>query len=408
MAAGRIIFMNAASPGSTSSNSAEAPLSGTNPGAGSQRKTLLFWILQGTGWLAFGAMMFLWGLAYWSALDALANKAILIAVGFVLTLFFRALYRRARSRVARRWASLVLVGAILASFAGGVVWLETELALFQVYYALTRGESLALEFPAISFGMVLYLSFVLLAWSLLYFGINAWREAELQKERAVRAELLAQKARLRALRSQLEPHFLFNTLNAISTLVTEGRNSEAGRMISRLSDFLRLTLQTEDLAEISVAEELEFARRYLEIEQVRFGDRLRTRIHASADVMDAIVPALILQPLVENAVKHGVLAREDGGSITITAERNDGWLLLAVGDDGPGLPQSPAPRRGVGLANTAARLRELYGDAGRFAVEPGEHRGLVARIAIPVQQKTGRQAGAEQIPPLSRPRGAGS
>jgi two-component system LytT family sensor kinase len=397
--------MNTASPGLTSSNSAEAPLSG---GAGSQWKTLLFWILQGAGWLAFGAMMFLWGLAYWSPLDALANKGILIAVGFVLTLFFRALYRRARSRVPRRWASLVLVGAILASFAGGVVWLETELVLFQVYYALTRRESLAMEFPAISFGMVLYLSFVLLAWSLLYFGINAWREAELQKERAVRAELLAQKARLRALRSQLEPHFLFNTLNAISTLVTEGRNSEAGRMISRLSDFLRLTLQTEDVAEISVAEELEFARRYLEIEQVRFGDRLHARIEASADVMDAIVPALILQPLVENAVKHGVLAREDGGSITITAERNDGWLLLAVGDDGPGLPQSPPPRRGVGLANTAARLRELYGDAGRFAVEPGERRGLVARIAIPVQQKTGRQGGAEQIPPLSRPRGAGS
>jgi two-component system sensor histidine kinase AlgZ len=124
-------------------------------------------------------------------------------------------------------------------------------------------------------------------------------ELEKQRERATKAEARAQEARLAALRSQLEPHFLFNTLNAISTLVAEGQNPDAVRMIARLSDFLRLTLDTVNTSEITVAEELEFVRRYLEIEQVRFGDRLQVTIDAQPETMAALVPALVLQPLVE-------------------------------------------------------------------------------------------------------------
>src|SRR5262249_18784247 len=156
-------------------------------------------------------------------------------------------------------------------------------------------------------GTLMYDGFVLLAWCLLYSAITNWMQLEDQRERAIRAEGMAQAARLQALQSQLEPHFLFNTLNAISTLVVDGRTADAARMITRLSDFLRLTLETTDTPEISLAEELEFARRYLDIEQVRFGSRLRVIIDAQPDAMGGMVPALVLQPLIENAVKHGVL-----------------------------------------------------------------------------------------------------
>ena len=194
---------------------------------------------------------------------------------------------------------------------------------------------------------------------------------------------MAHQARLRALQSQLEPHFLFNTLNAISTLVAEGHNSDAVRMIARVSDFLRLTLDANETPEISVTEELEFVRRYLEIEQVRFGDRLRVTIDAQPEAMPALVPALVLQPLVENAVKHGILPRERGGSVAVTIAMQDGTLRISVADDGPGLSQDSDLQRGVGLSNTAARLKELYGNQSRFSVVPSAAGGVTAVIELP-------------------------
>ena len=187
---------------------------------------------------------------------------------------------------------------------------------------------------------------------------------------------------IEALQAQLEPHFLFNTLNAISTLVVERHNADAARMIARLSDFLRLTLDTADRPEIPVAEELEFVRRYLEIEEVRFGSRLRVTIDAKPEAMSGMVPALLLQPLVENAVKHGVLASEQGGSVSVSAARNNGALVLCVADDGPGMPKGPIVH-GIGLSNTAARLRELYGNDSRFSLAPSSPSGLSVTIKIP-------------------------
>jgi LytS/YehU family sensor histidine kinase len=194
---------------------------------------------------------------------------------------------------------------------------------------------------------------------------------------------MAQAARLRALQAQLEPHFLFNTLNAISTLVVERQNADAAMMIARLSDFLRLTLDTADTPEIPVAEELEFVRRYLEIEQVRFGSRLRVTIDAPPEAMSGMVPALLLQPLVENAVKHGVLTSEHGGSVSVSVTRSNGALVLCVADDGPGMPKDRIAVHGIGLSNTATRLRELYGDDSRFSLSPSSPNGLSVTIEIP-------------------------
>ena len=359
---------------------AESPAPRTILG-GPFRTLGLFWILQCGGWLAFGVAMFAWGLDYFNPRDALVSKALLVVTGFAVTLILRSLYRRARARSRSPLASALLIFSL--SFAGAALWREVQNLLFQAYASAAAGASVAVRLVAIPLGTLMYDGFVLFAWSLLYYAINDWVELESQRERATKAEAMAHAARLRALRSQLEPHFLFNTLNAISTLVVEGQNSAAASMIARLSDFLRLTLDATDTPEISVAEELEFVRRFLEIEQVRFGNRLRVSIEAPADTMQGLVPALVLQPLVENAVKHGVLPREQGGSVTVTIARNNGSLKMTVADDGPGLPEGAPVASAVGLSNTAARLAELYGDKSSFSLHSSPNGGVTAVMEIP-------------------------
>jgi two-component system LytT family sensor kinase len=352
--------------------------------AGRPKKVRLFWLLQCGGWGAFGLAMFLWGLEYWSPVETLVNKVLLVIVGFALTLLVRPLYRGARARSWGPAASGLLVLGV--SFGGAAAWIELHENLLRAYDAIASGHGIAWRWTTIPIGMLLLYGLVLLAWSLLYSGASAWTELEDQRQRASRAEALARDARLRALQSQLEPHFLFNTLNAISTLVVEGNNAAAAQMIARLSDFLRLTLDTVDTPEITVAEELEFVRRYLEIEQVRFGERLRVRIEATADAMSGMVPALILQPLVENAVKHGVLQQETGGSVAVAITKDGEWLHICVADDGPGLRSDPPSRQGVGLGNTATRLAELYGGHSRLSLDSPRGAGLEATIEIPFRR----------------------
>lgn len=335
--------------------------------------------------------MFTWGLDFMSPRYALVNKSLLVVTGLTLTLVFRVLFRRLRKN--SRSSIATIVGLFAVSFTGAAVWREIHTLLFQAYYSARETGSVSARFVRIPLGTLLYDGFVLVAWSLLYFAINDWMELEKQRERATKAEAMAHAARLRALQSQLEPHFLFNTLNAISTLVVEGQNADASRMIARLSDFLRLTLETTDTPEIPVAEEIEFVRRYLEIEQVRFGSRLRVTINAQPEAMSAMVPALVLQPLVENAVKHGVLTHEQGGSVSVTAEQNNGTIRLCVADDGPGMPQNRVAVRGVGLSNTATRLSELYGDAARLSLDHSSTGGLAVTIEIPFRSAASGIAG---------------
>jgi LytS/YehU family sensor histidine kinase len=238
-------------------------------------------------------------------------------------------------------------------------------------YAGARPGSPPPPFP--DFANTIYFFFVLLCWSALYFAIPAYRELVRERERLRQAEARAHEARLAALRLQLQPHFLFNALNAVSTLVAEGRAAEANRMLARLSDFLRTTLERKDAAEVPLSDELDFTRQYLDIEEVRFGERLRVRIDVDPTTHGALVPPMILQPLVENAVRHAIVARAEGGAIGIVASRENGFLRLGVDDDGPGAP-SPGgltgSRRGLGLAHTRQRLEELY--AGRAELSLGE------------------------------------
>ena len=201
------------------------------------------------------------------------------------------------------------------------------------------------------------------------------REAELEAR-------LAQ-ARLHALRMQLNPHFLFNTLNSIASLVHE--QPQAEEMIEALSDLLRLTLNASDRQEVTLREELHFLERYLLIEQIRFGNRLRVEKQIDVSALDALVPILILQPLVENAVKHGIQSQIAPGVIRVTAEHAGKNLLLQVEDDGRGLASAAkgAVKEGVGLSNTRSRLKELYGSRASLALRPGKGSGFAAEIQLP-------------------------
>jgi two-component system LytT family sensor kinase len=184
------------------------------------------------------------------------------------------------------------------------------------------------------------------------------------------------------LKMQLQPHFLFNTLNTISVLMREDVVS-ANRMLVRLSDLLRITLKSANTNEISLRQELDFLRSYLEIEQTRFQDRLKIKIEAEPDALEARVPNLILQPLVENAIRHAVAPRAEETLVEIYAERVNGHLRMTVRDDGDGLKKADCESNGIGLTNTRARLEKLYGPAQTFELSRVRDRGLQIDITIP-------------------------
>jgi LytS/YehU family sensor histidine kinase len=225
--------------------------------------------------------------------------------------------------------------------------------------------------------------FALLTWSSLYFGINSGMALELEKARVTYALKLADTARLKVLQTQLHPHFLFNALNGVATLIREHQGAAAAKMVSTLSDFLRATLHTANLPEISVSEELVFVDQYVELQQLRFADRLRVSIEADEETYSALLPTLILQPLVENAVQHGVLPRERGGSVCVSITRRGSNLRVAVEDDGPGPTKTGAPTFGVGLGNTAERLRALYGDDAALTIGRSASGGFSVVVLLP-------------------------
>src|SRR5437588_8128245 len=204
---------------------------------------------------------------------------------------------------------------------------------------------------------------------------------EVREREAQQARLSAQlaEARLGALRMQLNPHFLFNSLNALAVLVRDQKTRGASRMLELLGAVLRQVLQGEKRHEVALSEELRFIEQYLAIEQVRFSDRLRVQWSIDPAVRDAVVPEFILQPLVENAVRHGIAKRSEAGTIEVSAAADGETLVLTVRDDGPGYHgEVGAP--GVGLANTRARLDTIFGPAGRLELRPGENGGTIATV----------------------------
>jgi two-component system, LytTR family, sensor kinase len=235
-------------------------------------------------------------------------------------------------------------------------------------------------------------------WAVLGAGY-AFDYRERYRERAAAAsELKAQlaQAQLEALKVQLHPHFLFNTLHTISGLVRADETRPAVNMIAGLSELLRRALDSADEQEVPLSEEVKFVRLYLDIQSVRFSDRLTVRTGISPETFDALVPNMILQPLVENAVRHGVSPCESPGAVSISAYRAGRMLHVEVSDDGPGLQSGWRFEEGggIGLTNTVERLKRLYGAEHRFELSSGVGRGVTASIVIPFRE--GRQAAAER------------
>ena len=194
-------------------------------------------------------------------------------------------------------------------------------------------------------------------------------------------------AQLAALRQQMDPHFMFNTLNSIAGLVRDHRNEEAVSMIVGLSEFLRRASADSHRSQVTLAEEVEYLQRYVDIQQVRFGERLRVSVDIQPELLDAQVPGLLLQPLVENAIKHGVGKRVAGGTIRVTGVRKDGSLYLSVYNDGPGFPEDwQTTGTGVGLANLRTRLQILHGDASELRMLRAGADGVEVVVTLPLKE----------------------
>ena len=343
-----------------------------------------FWTLHLAGWTALGLSMWIGVLAHVDdPVRTFVGKMIFAIIGGTLVLALRPLYRWLHDRGTS--IPLFIAVSAVCSYVHSLVWTPLYKGSTNLLWDFVDGEMLSLPGSSYLISGVLFYTFIPMAWSVLYVGIKYYRDMHAERERALRAEGLAHEAQLQALRYQINPHFLFNTLNAISTLIVERNNADAERMVARLSDFLRLTLDQGTDVEVPLAEEMDFVRRYLRIQQIRFGDRLTTAFDVDAEALSACVPPLLLQPIVENAVRHGIMPREAGGTVTVEARRVGETLHLRTIDDGPG-PPSDADRAasdGIGLANVQDRLDALYGDDHRFYLDRADGGGCIVSIEIP-------------------------
>lgn len=292
---------------------------------------------------------------------------------------------------ARHWPSRLLLHAV-AGPAFAAVKLVLDYPVIKTFYC-PRPDTLTLPvFLHMGLGGP-FLRYILYYWAII--GIShaldyysKYRDGQLQ---AAQLEAGLTRARLQLLKTQLQPHFLFNTLNAISALIHVDVEA-ADRMLARLGDLLRLALEDFGVQEAPLARELEVARSYLEIEQARLGPRLQVQWKIAPDVSDALVPTFLLQPLIENAVHHGIAPRSEGGRIDIDIHRDGAELHVEVRDDGLGLTGGVPAIGGVGLANTRARLLQLYGTAQRLEVSNVWPCGCAARVLLPFRELAAESA----------------
>jgi two-component sensor histidine kinase len=238
--------------------------------------------------------------------------------------------------------------------------------------------------------------FMLFMWCSLYFSIKQWQQSGEEKERLLRAESEVREARLLALRYQLNPHFLFNSLNAVSTLVLDGNAPAATRMLAQIGDLLRTSLDSEVAAEVTLSQELAFTEGYLAIEQTRLGERLQIDMAFPLETREALVPSMLLQPLVENAVRYGVAPLVEGGWIAIKSALHADRLRIVIGNSGGrGENEQKKNGNGIGLGNTAERLRTLYGADHSFSLEWPECGGCKVTVELPFRRNGSLQ---ESVP----------
>ncbi|HYJ41049.1 MAG TPA: histidine kinase [Steroidobacteraceae bacterium] len=344
----------------------------------------LFWTLQIGGWLAYGLSQFLGTLLYDTKYENMKGYVTVILIasvsGFLLSLELRYIYHRLWTRSPR----LIIAVALLSCYLFALVWR----VIINSTYVMFTSEAMewVMKSPLEFFSNAMHSTYLLLCWTGIYFGIKYYESAQQEREATLRAAALAQEAQLKMLRYQLNPHFLFNTLNAISTLILDNENRTANQTVMRLSEFLRYTLDQDPMKKVTLRQEVEAMNLYLTTERLRFGERLKLEFAIEERALEALVPSLLLQPLIENAVKYAVSPSEQGGTIRVEGRARGAMLELAVADDGPGLNTGAAPGagRGVGLRNIRERLAVLYEDSHRFATLDNKP-GLRVELGFPLE-----------------------
>lgn len=347
-----------------------------------------FWSFQAVFWSALG----LFSLA--SSVNAGESPTqawrILIAEsgGFAVTSLAHFFWLRpTRFWALHKRAALALAIAVLtaAIYIFGIFVAYYVVAPIEVPPRLASGEINELQLFLLAAPRWMFLNFpVFVGWSGFYLALDGAHRLRAQEKRLYESMMLAKDAQVKMLRFQINPHFLFNTLNAISTLLLDRRTEDADAMLGRLARFLRLALEVSPDDQTTLEDEIAAQRLYLEIEQIRFEERLKAEFQIDPDCATALVPTLILQPLLENAVKYGVSRSSHPVHITVLAHRGrDNQLILSVTDDGGGAPHTGASGGGVGLSNVAARLRALYGPEGTLDYGPTVDSGFAVRLVLP-------------------------
>ena len=341
-------------------------------------KNRAFWILQSIGWGGYFFLRTLSGFANNLGWMLLVHTLLLTATGYSLTLLMGSLFRRL--------IKMKPIWTLVLSFAAVILASVT----FSIIETWSVATFLKPEFrpEGVAYLGALPLNFALLAaWTALYYGINYFLLLEDQIRLRERLESQASSAQLAMLRYQLNPHFLFNTLNSISTLVLLKQTERANAMLARLSSFLRYTLANEPTAKVTLAQEVETLKLYLEIEKMRFEDRLRPHFRIEPETIGARLPSLLLQPLIENAIKYAVTPSENGADIWITAAREGQAVRIEVADNGngDGAELAGSPSTGVGLANIRDRLSQAYGASHRFQTRQNEKGGFSVILDIPLE-----------------------
>jgi two-component system, LytTR family, sensor kinase len=337
----------------------------------------LFWTLHIGGWLGYALSQYLGALVYERVSGYFVVIAIAAVAGFLFSLELRYIYRRLWTRSPRA----IIAGVFISCYGFALLWRVIINGAWMLIEPDMEMHSI-LEI----FGATMSSMYLLLCWSAIYFGVKYYESLQEQREATLRAGALAQEAQLKMLRYQLNPHFLFNTLNAISTLILDNENRTANLTVMRLSEFLRYTLDQDPMKKVTLRQEIEAMNLYLTTEKLRFGERLKLEYAVEDTALDALVPSLLLQPLIENAVKYAVSPAEKGGTIRIEGRMRGSMLELAVADDGPGLSAKAVPGggRGVGLRNTRERLAVLYEDRHRFVTIDNKP-GLRIELGLPME-----------------------
>jgi hypothetical protein len=344
-----------------------------------KNRDLLFWSLHAMGWSAHGISQYVGAVLYGKAVAYWKVIVITAVTGFVLSAPLRYYCRWLWARGPAAMIGGGLAGAYLLALA------------LRVVMNWAYGRYVEPDWPMMHwyeyFSGAISSTYLFACWIGLYFGFKYYESMHFQREAALRAAALAQEAQLKMLRYQLNPHFLFNTLNAISTLIIDNRNSVANNAVTGLSDFLRYTLDQDPMKKVTVAKEMDALNLYTNIEKMRFGPRLQLNYDVHEEALDMLIPSLLLQPLIENAVKYAVSPRESGGRIDITGRVAGAELRLTVADDGPGMVDTSrlSNGRGVGIRNTRERLQVLYGDRGRVTVTNATP-GLRVELTLPAER----------------------